>query len=159
MAARLRIQAIDEPNHVALFTGGSWRPLTWSGGYYVDNVFEGLAAPGTWYLDRQQGRLYYHPLPGEDLAQAEVISPAVEQLVRLDGDAQAGRLVRNITFRGLSFQHTDWPLGAEGYACAQAELPAPAAVHADGAVGCRIEQCEFRHLGCLGPGVATRLPR
>ena len=50
--ARLRIKAIDAKNHAVLFTGGSWRPLTWSGGYYVDNVFEGLRMPGSWYLDR-----------------------------------------------------------------------------------------------------------
>lgn len=150
MAARLRIQALDEQNHVALFTGGSWRPLTWSEGYYVDNVFEGLDAPGSWYLDRPQGVLYYHPLPGEDLTKVEVVAPAAEQLVRLEGDAKAGRAVRNITLRGLSFQHTDWPLGAEGYAYPQAELPPPAAVHADGAIGCRIEQCQFQHLGAWG---------
>ena len=59
----------EEPRR-SLFTGGSWRPLTWSGGYYVENVFEGLDAPGSWYLDRKQGVLYYHPLPGEDMAQA-----------------------------------------------------------------------------------------
>ncbi|MCY2995351.1 MAG: right-handed parallel beta-helix repeat-containing protein [Planctomycetota bacterium] len=136
---------------MATFTGGSWRPLTWSGGYYAENVFEGLAgAPGTWYLDRQQGLLYYHPLPGEDPATCEVIAPATEQLVRFAGDAAAGRLVRNITLRGLSFQHTDWPLAAAGFAVPQADLPAPAAVTAEGAVGCRWEGCRFQHLGAWG---------
>jgi hypothetical protein len=150
MAARLRIETLDEKNHVVLFTGGSWRPLTWSGGYYVDNVYEGLDAPGTWYLDRKQGVLYYHPLPGEEMAGVEAVAPATEQLVRLEGDAKAGRFVRNVIFRGLSFQHTDWPLAAEGYAYPQAELPPPAAFHADGALRCRIEGCDFQHLGAWG---------
>ena len=70
-----------------MFTGGSWRPLTWSFGYYVDNVAEGLAAPGTWYLNRKTGVLQYYALPGEDLPQAEVVAPETLQLVRLAGDA------------------------------------------------------------------------
>jgi hypothetical protein len=150
MEARLRIKAVDERNHVVLFTGGSWRPLTWSGGYYVENVFEGLGTPGSWYLDRKQGVLYYHPLPDEDMSRAEVVAPAVEQLVRLEGDAASGRLVENLTFRGLGFQHTDWRLGPQGYACEQAELPPAAAFLADGATGCRVERCDFTHLGGWG---------
>jgi hypothetical protein len=135
---------------VVLFTGGSWRPLTWSGGYYVENVFEGLGTPGSWYLDRKQGVVYYHPLPDEDMSRAAVVAPVLEQLVRLEGDAAAGRFVKNLTFRGLGFQHTDWRLGPQGYACEQAELPPAAAFLADGATGCRVERCDFTHLGGWG---------
>lgn len=122
--ARLRIRAIDEKNLAVLFTGGSWRPLTWSGGYYVDNVFEALDTPGTWYVDRKQGVLYYHPLPGEDMNKAEVVAPVAQQLLRLEGDAKAGKPVRNVVFRGLSFQHTEWTLPPEGFAYDQAEVGA-----------------------------------
>ena len=55
MAPRLRIQAIDDRLNSVLFTGGSWRPLTWSFGYYVDNLADGVTVPGTWYLNRQSG--------------------------------------------------------------------------------------------------------
>ncbi len=152
MEARLRIRAIDEKNHAVLFTGGSWRPLTWSGGYYVDNVFEALDTPGTWYLDRKLGVLYYHPLPGEDMSKVEVVAPATQQLVRLEGDAKAGKPLRNVVFRGLSFQHTGWTLPPEGFAYEQAEIVPPAAIHADAAVGCRIERCELAH---LAPGASS----
>jgi hypothetical protein len=150
MEARLRIQKIDEKSSAVLFTGGSWRPLTWSGGYYVENVREAVDTPGAWYLDRKQGVLYYHPLPGEDMTKAEVIAPAAGQLVRIEGDAKSGRVVRNLTLRRLAFEHTDWALPAAGYRCEQSEITLPAAIHADGAVGCRIEQCELAHLGCWG---------
>lgn len=150
MAARLRIKEIDEKNHAVLFTGGSWRPLTWSGGYYVENVQEGLDTPGTWYLDRKRGVLYYHPLPGEDMRKVEVIAPRARQLVRLEGDARSDKPVRNVVLRGLSFQHTDWTLPPEGHAEPQAEISPPAAIAADGAFGCRIEQCELAHLGAWG---------
>lgn len=89
MESRLRIQNLDDKNHVVLFTGGSWRPLTWSGGYYAENVFEGLDTPGAWYLDRKQGTLYCRPLPGEDLAKAEVIAPVAQQSVRGPGSESA----------------------------------------------------------------------
>lgn len=150
MEARLRIKHLDDQNHVAVFTGGSWRPLTWSWGYYVENVFEGLDVPGSWYLDRKKGMLFYHPLPGEDMAKAEVVAPVAEQLVRLEGDAAAGRPVQHVTLRGLHFAHTVWPLPPEGYMCIQAEITPPAAIHADGANRCRIEQCEMTHLGAWG---------
>ena len=149
-AARLRIASIDEANNSVLFTGGSFRPLTWSFGFYVDNVFEGLDAPGTWYLDRRAGMLYYRPLDDEDMTAAEVIAPVARQLVRLEGDADAGQLVRDVTFRGLAFAHTDWALDEAGYSFTQAELSPPAAIVAAGAHRCRIENCELAHLGGWG---------
>ncbi|MFH1923917.1 MAG: right-handed parallel beta-helix repeat-containing protein, partial [Planctomycetota bacterium] len=150
MEARLRVQRLDDENHVVLFTGGSWRPLTWSKGYYVDNVFEGIDAPGTWYLNRKQGVLYYHPLPEEDMTRIEVVAPRTEQLVRFEGDVAGGRFVRDVTLRGLTFSHTSWPFPKEGYAWPQGELPAPAAVYANGAHRCRFEGCQWAHLGAWG---------
>ncbi len=152
MEARLRIKLLDEANHVVVFTGGSWRPLTWSGGYYVDNVFEGIDVPGTWYLDRKQGVLYYHPLPEEDLSRVEAIAPAAsaDPLVRLQGDVDQGKFVGHVTFRNLTFSHTRWTLPDEGYMCNQAEITAPAAILADGARDCRFEGCRWSHLGAWG---------
>jgi hypothetical protein len=147
MAPRLRIQALDERASSVLFTGGSWRPLTWSFGYYLDNAVEGLAAPGTWYLKRKAGVLEYHALPGEDLAQAQVVAPQTLQLLRLEGDADRGEFVQDIVLRGLTFQHTAWELPETGYYCTQAELPVPAAVQASGTRRCVIEDCELSHLG------------
>ena len=148
--ARLRIQKIDEKGSSVLFTGGNWRPLTWSGGYYAENVREALDTPGAWYLDHKQGVLYYHPLPGEDMAKIGVIAPAADQVVRIEGDDKSGRVVRNLVLRRLAFEHTNWALPPGGYRCEQSEITLPAAIQADGAVDCRIEQCELAHLGCWG---------
>ena len=43
MEARLRIEKIDEQEHIVTFTGSSWRPLDWTFGYYVENVAEQFA--------------------------------------------------------------------------------------------------------------------
>lgn len=150
MAPRMRIESIDEENHVVLFTGKSRRPFTWSNGYYIDNVFEGMDAPGSWYLDREKGILFYHRLPEEDIDKVEVVAPVTEQLVRLEGDVDGRNFVSNVGFRGLAFCHTSCPLPEEGYVCHQAEITPPAAIHAEGAVRCRIENCELAHLGGWG---------
>lgn len=150
MEARLRIQKIDAGKHAVLFTGGSWRPLTWSWGYQVENVCEAFQSAGTWYLDRKAGLLAYRPLPGEEPAKLEVIAPVAEQLVRFEGDPLSGRTVRHVTVSGLAFYHTHWPLPPQGQACTQAEINVPAAIHADGAEDCRIERCDLAHLGAWG---------
>jgi len=147
MAPRLRIQAIDEAAHSVLFTGGSWRPLTWSFGYYLDNMAEGLATPGAWYFDRQTREVRYHALPGEALEQAQVVVPELAQLVRLEGNPDRDEWVHDVVFRGLRFQHTVWELPEAGYYCVQAELPVPAAIQATGARRCALEDCELSHLG------------
>ncbi len=150
MHARLRIKQIDQSRHVVVFTGKSWRPLTWSNGYYVENVFEALGTPGSWYLDRKKGVLYYHPLPDEDMSKVEVVAPVAKQLVRLEGDVEARRFVRHVTLRGLSFCHTTRSLPEKGYLCVQAEIIPPAAIHADGALHCRIDGCQLTRLGTWG---------
>jgi len=150
MEARLPVAKVDEATHTITFRGSSWRPLTWSTGYLVENVGEALDEPGEWYLDRRTGVLTYWPMPGEDLTKAEVIAPAVEQLVRLEGNVGEGRLVEYVTFRGLTFCHTTAPLPEKGHAHSQAEAPVPAAVYAEGARHCRFEGNEIAHVGQWG---------
>lgn len=150
MAPRLRLEALDTARNSVLFTGGSWRPLTWSFGYYVENVPEGLTVPGTWYLNRRAGVLEYHALPGEDLSQAEAVVPETLQLVRLTGDVERAEYVHDVVLRGLTFRYTAWELPATGYHYPQAELPVPAAIQAIGARRCVFEACELSHLGGWG---------
>ena len=40
--------------------------------YHVENFKAALDAPSEWFLDRD-GTVYYKPLPGQDMKQAEVI--------------------------------------------------------------------------------------
>ncbi len=148
--ARLRIAKIDEANRTVTFIGGSWRPLTWSTGYYVENVGETVSEPGEWYLDRRSGVLRYKPLPDEDMGRAEVFAPVTEQLVRIEGDEEAGTFVDYVTLRGLRLSHCAWSLPPEGLAYPQAELPISAAIWARGARHCAIEQCDIAHCDSWG---------
>ncbi len=156
--ARLRIESIDQAANTVRFTGDVWRPTSWSNGWYVENVFEGLTRPGDWYLDRPAGRLYYRPLPGEKVEQLEFVAPAAKHWMRLEGDYKTGKPVEYLTFRGLLFQYSDWDLEKkQGYSypqatiesrkCSQSQAVIPAGVFARGARHIRFEGNEIAHTG------------
>ena len=157
--ARLPVEKADPATHRLVLKGASWRPLTWTTGYFVDNVFEALVKPGQWYLDREQGAVLYVPQPKEERSAIEAIAPRLEQLVRLEGRPKAGELIAHVHFRGLRFAHTAWRLPEKGLACPQGELPVPAMLYAEGAHQCSVEDCEFADadswavelgMGCVG---------
>lgn len=74
--------------------------------FYLTNAFELLDEPGEWYHDLRNHKLYYMPREGEDMRSAEVIVPAVETLVQIEGTLD--RPVENIIFRNVAFCHTTW---------------------------------------------------
>ena len=59
------------------------------------------AVPGTFYIDRHEGTVYYLPNPGEDMAGATAFIPMLETLL-----ASAG--ASNVTLEGIDFKHTWW---------------------------------------------------
>jgi hypothetical protein len=148
--ARLLINDVNSKTQTVSFTRSSWRPLTWSKGYFVENVFEALGEPGQWYLDRKTGRLTYWPLPGEDMSRAEVVAPVTPQLLRLEGELDNGNFVESVSFRGLTFSYSSAPLPPGGHAYPQAEVAVPAAIFAQGARYCVFENNEITRLGQWG---------
>ena len=89
-------------------------------------------------------------MPGEELGQAELVAPRLRELVRFEGDPDRGRLVEYVTLRGLCFQHADWDLDPSGNSSTQAAVEVPAAITANGALHCAIENCEVAHVGTYG---------
>lgn len=79
---------------------------TGNSAFYLTNAIQFLDTPGEWFLDKQQRKLYYWPLPGEDMTTATVTAPFLETLLRIEGTAD--RPVSNIHIQGLSFQHSTW---------------------------------------------------
>jgi len=149
----VRIAEVDEENHIVRFTGPTiFRPLGWDPEqrYYVENARELLDSPGEWYLDQQTGTLSYWPLEGEDMDRAEVVAPVLNELVRFDGDADAGKLVEHVHLVGLSLEHADWTLPETGYGDPQAAVTVPAVVSANGARHCVVRECEIAHVGTYG---------
>jgi hypothetical protein len=85
---------------------------------FFENAREFLDQPGEWHLDRATGVLTYWPLPGENMVQAEAIAPAITHLLVVSGTQK--NPVRNLHFRAIRFEHTDWELPATGYLECQA---------------------------------------
>ncbi len=145
------IESLDEKERIVRFTAPCGWPVAWwekDQRYYVENYREALDSPGEWYLDRKTGVLSYWPMPGEDMSQADVVAPAIRQLVRFAGEGELGAIVEHITLRGLSFQHAEWVVADKGPADGQAGVGfMKGAVHANGTHHCALENCEIAHVG------------
>jgi hypothetical protein len=153
---RMQIRAVDEAARTVTLSGDP-RPSNKENNaqYYIENAPDALDQPGEWYLDRKTGRVQYWAESGEDLAKAEVVGPELQELLLLKGDLEAKKLVQQVILRGLTFGHTDWSLGANGYADTQAAIGIRGDLLAEAASDCRIEDCVFTQLG----GYAIELGR
>lgn len=157
------------------------RPMVTTDGhnsaFYLTNARELQDIPGEWYHDIDARKVYYYPREGEKMQEAEVIVPAVETLVRVEGTLD--RPVRHIRFEKITFSYTTWmrpsekghvPLQAgmyltDGYRIDpkmqrdylnhpldnQGWLGRPAAaVRVVAARQIDFERCRFEHLGSTG---------
>ncbi|HXT41469.1 MAG TPA: hypothetical protein VN887_15795 [Candidatus Angelobacter sp.] len=141
--AQTRTVTLDRPSLFALVEM-SGRPSV----YWVENVFEALDTPGQWYLERPSGVLFYLPLPGEEMAPAELIAPRLQQVLRVVGGADAP--VHDLRFEGITFSHTEWQPPA-GYASSlQAGIEVPGALLFDHAERCAVTGGGIEHVGNYG---------
>jgi len=134
---------------------------------YFENAPELLDEPGEWYLDRATGVLTYWPRLDEDLTKTEAVAPHLTRLIEICGTA--GEPIRNLHFRSLRFEHTDWPLPELGYfgvqACAynrfswqevtrtwdpDAQRHVEPAIQCIYAARCSFRDCEIVHTGGSG---------
>jgi hypothetical protein len=123
--------------------------------FRAENVPEGVTRPGTWCLNTRTGTVTLWPEDGADLGRSVVTAPVLPLLVRCEGSEEGGRLVRGLTFRGLTFTQT-------------ARVPLPrrdskdtgtldtndCALLLEGAADCAVEDCRFVDTG--GYGVRLR---
>ncbi|WP_418210689.1 right-handed parallel beta-helix repeat-containing protein [Bacteroides zhangwenhongii] len=157
------------------------RPMVTTDGhnsaFYLTNARELLDVPGEWYHDMEAHRVYYYPREGEKMQEAEVMVPAIETLVQVEGTLD--RPVCHIRFEKITFSYTTWmrpsekghvPLQAgmyltDGYRIDpkmqrdylnhpldnQGWLGRPAAaVRIAAARQIDFERCRFEHLGSTG---------
>jgi hypothetical protein len=140
--------------------------------FCIENAPEFLDQPGEWYLRQATAEVFYLPKPGETLDKFQATVPRLPQLLRLAGKPEKGKFVDHITFRGITFAHTEWTLPAEGTdpnvdgrpnrgGFVQAAYGVPGAVSAEGARHCTFEHCTFTQLGSyaleLGRGCRDNL--
>ena len=86
------------------------RPMVTTDGhnsaFYLTNARELQDVPGEWYHDMDARKVYYYPREGEKMQEAEVIVPAVETLVQVEGTLD--RPVCHIRFEKITFSYTTW---------------------------------------------------
>ncbi|HJG12004.1 MAG TPA: right-handed parallel beta-helix repeat-containing protein [Bacteroides xylanisolvens] len=143
--------------------------------FCLTNALELLDQPGEWFQEYPSGMIYYYPQADENMETAEVIIPALETLVTIDGTLS--RPVKHIQFDGITFEHTSWmrpsyqghvtlqggfPL-LDAYKLQEPGLPEKAelenqawitrpetAIRVRGAEHIDFKHCTFRHLSSTG---------
>lgn len=139
----------DPAKHVLVMSS----PAAWPMGacdrrqYVIYNTREGMTEPGQWYLDRTAGRLVYWPLPGENMATAEVIAPLMNRVIALEGSND--RPVAGVTLRNLTVQSTSSELRSAGWASASLA----GAVELNGTRDCVLDRLTVSHVGGVGVAV------
>ncbi len=150
--SRLRLAEVDEDRSVVTLSTPTcstswWSKMAAGHRYIVENVPDALTEQGEWYVDRQTGVLTYIPRDGETPDTSTVIAPRLPYLVQLKGDADVGLAVENLTFKGLTFAHTNWVLPERGQSVPQAEVNIRGAIRAQSARNVSFEQCRITRVG------------
>lgn len=70
----------------------------------VENIREELDAPGEWFHDAKENKLYYQPEPGVNLAEAKVEVVRLPHLIEFRGSENSP--VRFISLKGFTYRHT-----------------------------------------------------
>lgn len=148
--SRLPLRAYEATARLVRLDGGTWSPenMTKIAGatrYRVENACAAATEPGDWHLDAATGQLIYVAKPGEKPETAVVVAPRLPQVLRIEGDAMAGRFVEHIVVRGITFAHNGWTMPPGGYSFCQAEAALGAAVEVRAARHVAFEDCDVRH--------------
>jgi hypothetical protein len=113
---------------------------------FVEGIFEELDAPGEWYLNTKQNKLYYYPkmkISGSDVFEV----PVLKHLIEFCGSPE--KPARFVSFEGFIFMHTlrtfmetrepllrsDWAIYRGG------------ALFFTGAEDCSVLDCDFDNVG------------
>lgn len=70
------------------------------------NALQFLDKPGEWFLDEDEGKVYYFKRTDEDLEQADVIFPYLETILSIEGTLEDP--VAHVEVENLSFEHAAW---------------------------------------------------
>lgn len=101
------VVAVDPEKRILAFDNlGDRTEIKAHARYFLEDQRAFLDAPGEWYLDREEGTLYYFPIDGTDPNRNRIVRPALHSLIRLEG-AAPDQPVRNVVFDGLLLEETD----------------------------------------------------
>lgn len=125
-----------------------WNRIQKGSRYFMYDYKAALDMLGEWYLDREEGYLYYMPREGEGMDTAFCVVPLLHQWVVVKGSPS--RPVRNLKLEGLSFQYASYTIPPEGEEPAQAAADTEAAMRFDFVEDVTLVDCEILHTGAYG---------
>ncbi len=70
----------------------------------IQNAIDYLDKPGEWVINSKEGKIYYWPEKGEP---SNIYYPLLQELIRVEGNEEDNRVLKNIEFRGITFAHGD----------------------------------------------------
>lgn len=144
--------AFAQPDSGYFYTAGEamkpWNSIDSNSRFILENYRGALTAPGEWYLDKTEGRLYYIPLPGEKPESTVAYAPVLSSLLRVQGTPE--HPVSGITFRNIAFSHSAHVMPKSGNPPAQAAAPVDAALTVDNASRIAFDNCRIEHTGNTG---------
>jgi hypothetical protein len=156
--SHLHLARVDEPAKVMHFANLALSDLSdennLNARYYVENVFEDLAEPGQWYLDRPTGTLYYLPLPGERPENTQVAAPRLETLVHLHGQIE-GDKVRHVRLENLDFRHSQWRLPEANPGAIQGANCVPGTIKLQATEDCVLYGCRVSRIAQYAIEIGT----
>ncbi len=110
--------------------------------FYVEGALVDLDEPGEWYLDRNEGRLYYMSEEGKNPNDLRFVAPQLDRIMHVKGDVNAGTHVKHLHFVGLDFRHTAYTLGHIA-----PRVHTDAAVLFENVQDSTVENCHFENIG------------
>ena len=105
----------DEGKCVITFTPESWKIIHTTnsathpsnGPMWLENAYELLNAEGEWYLNKNDGYLYYKPRKNEDPATMTATIPVLNHGLLIVGDDTDNK-IHNLKFNQLTFESFAW---------------------------------------------------
>ncbi len=142
----VRVARNDKQRHALIFSSPCINPPGGFGimKYVIFNTREGMTRPGQWYLDRTAGRVVYWPLTGENMENAKVIAPIIEQIFNISGTPE--KKIERITLRELSFNVTNIPLKPATFGA----IAFNGAIQIQNANNCILEKLDVFNVSGLG---------
>ncbi|MDR1733948.1 MAG: right-handed parallel beta-helix repeat-containing protein [Oscillospiraceae bacterium] len=134
-----QITGIDTESNAVTFDRPSAMSVNSDQRYFLENVREMCNAPGEWYLDRAEQKLYYVPFAGETADTLVLQAAVVEQLLLVDG-------CNGIEFNGIQFRDTAWSIHA-AQDTSQAAVNLWPCVEVQNSTRITFANCTFENIG------------
>ncbi|MFI6007431.1 RICIN domain-containing protein [Streptomyces sp. NPDC051243] len=104
-----RVAQFQQPG-AAIAQAAPYGPFKADGSHTFMNAYEFLDKPGEFYFNKTTHTLYYYKSGSENMTTAKVFAPNnVSTLLKIAGTSRTDH-ARNITFSGLTVEHSDWNL-------------------------------------------------